>query len=171
MPNVGRQVLWGKSRLTELLKQIYYSASLNLTISEAIGLIVLWLIVLYDQEQGRWPLVAYSVFLILYITILRRTPGCSETIKLYLRMWPNAGIWAGNLLNLFLYVPLGWAGQYWKEESKKIVIAGFALSLFCEVTQYLTGRGWADVNDVVFNTAGTFLGSWIAQKSVQNVLK
>ena len=153
--------------MIELLKQIYYSSSLNLTIPEAVGLIVLWLIAWHNQGQSRWTLVAYSVFLILYITILRRTPGCSETIKLYLRMWPNAGVWAGNLLNLFLYVPLGWTGQQWKTESKKIVIMGFVLSLFCEVTQYFTGRGWADVNDVVFNTAGTFLGRWIAQKSVK----
>lgn len=157
--------------MIELLKQIYYNASLNLTIPETVGLIVLWLIAWHNQRQSRWQLVTYSVFLILYITILRRTPGCSETIKLYLRMWPNAGVWAGNLLNLFLYVPLGWTGQYWKAESKKIVVMGFTLSLFCEVTQYFTGRGWADINDVVFNTAGTFLGSWIAQKSMQNVLK
>lgn len=54
-----------------------------------------------------------------------------------------------------------------ENRKQKIVIMGFVLSLFCEVTQYFTGRGWADVNDVVFNTAGTFLGSWIAQKSVK----
>ena len=35
------------------------------------------------------------------------------------------------------------------------------LSVFCESMQYLSGRGWADVNDVVFNTVGGIVGVWL----------
>ena len=105
----------------------------------------------------------FSVFLILHITLLRRAPGYDETIKLHLRLWPNAGVWAGNLLNLLLFVPFGLTARCWKPEGRKIVIIGVALSLFCETTQYLTGRDWADINDIVFNTAGTAAGVWIAK--------
>lgn len=30
--------------------------------------------------------------------------------------------------------------------------------------QYITGRGWADINDVVFNTLGMAVGIWLARK-------
>ena len=106
----------------------------------------------------------FSVLLILHITLLRRAPGYDETIKIYLRLLPNAGVWAGNLLNLLLFVPFGFTARCWKAESRKIIIIGFTLSLFCETTQYLTGRGWADINDIVFNTVGTAAGVWLAKR-------
>ena len=51
----------------------------------------------------------------------------------------------------------------WKREGKKIVAVGFAVSMFCEVLQYLTGRGMADVNDVLFNVLGALVGVLIAK--------
>ena len=57
-----------------------------------------------------------------------------------MRVW-----WAGDFLNLLLYVPYGETSWQWKREGKKIVAIGFALSMFCEAMQYLTGRGMADV--------------------------
>ena len=38
------------------------------------------------------------------------------------------------------------------------------LSVGCEVLQYFTGRGTADVNDVLFNTLGAVVGVWLAEK-------
>lgn len=52
----------------------------------------------------------------------------------------------------------------WKQEGKKIVAIGFALFVFCEVLQYLTGCGMADVNDVLFNTLGAAVGVWLARR-------
>ena len=39
-----------------------------------------------------------------------------------------------------------------------IVLAGACLSILCEVTQYITKRGCADVNDVLFNILGIIVG-------------
>ena len=48
---------------------------------------------------------------------------------------------------------------------KRIAIAAFMLSVCCEVLQYFTGRGMADVNDVLFNTLGAAVGVWFAEEA------
>ena len=45
-----------------------------------------------------------------------------------------------------------------------VFAVGLALSVSCEVLQYLTGRGMAYVNDVLFNTLGAAVGVWISAK-------
>ena len=60
-------------------------------------------------------------------------------------------------------MPYGIITWQWKREGKKIVAVGFAVSMFCEVLQYLTGRGMADVNDVLFNVLGALVGVLIAE--------
>ena len=150
--------------MRELLHQIHYSTSANLTVGECVILIVLGLLAWFNRKDRQWLPTAYSVFLILYITLLRRAPGYNENIRLHLKLWQNAGVLAGNLLNLILYVPFGWTSQRWKANGKRIVIAAFMLSVCCEVLQYVTGRGMADVNDILFNTLGTAVGIWLAGK-------
>lgn len=146
--------------MRELLSQIHYATSANLSLSELVLLVLLGTIAWHNRKDKRWFPPIYCVFLILYITLLRRAPGYNESVRLHLKLWPNAG----NLLNLILYVPYGATSWQWKREGKKIVAAGFALSVFCEVLQYLTGRGMADVNDVLFNTLGAFTGVCIAKR-------
>lgn len=150
--------------MRELLHQIHYSTSANLTIPEIAILVALGLLAWLNRKEKSWLPTAYSVFLILYITLLRRAPGYNESIRLHLKLWPNAGVWAGDFLNLILYVPLGWTSQRWKPNRKRIVVAAFMLSVFCEVLQYFTGRGMADVNDILFNTLGAAAGVWLAEK-------
>ncbi|MEE1345921.1 MAG: VanZ family protein [Segatella copri] len=119
-----------------------------------------------NRRGKKWFPTTYSVFLIFYITLLRRASGYNENIRLHLKLWSNAGVWAGNLLNLILYVPFGWTGQRWKMNRKRIIAAAFLLSVCCEELQYFTGRGMADVNDVLFNTLGAVVGAWIASKNL-----
>ena len=147
-----------------LIHQIHYATSANLSIMEIVLLLLLAIIAWHKRKEHPSLPPVYCVFLILYITLLRRAPGYNESIRLHLKLLPNAGVWAGNLLNLILYVPYGTTSWQWKREGKKIIVAGFALSVFCEVLQYLTGRGMADVNDVLFNTLGAAVGVWLARK-------
>lgn len=149
----------------KLLHQIHYSTSANLTVPEIVILVVLGLLAWLNRKEKSWLPTAYSVFLILYITLLRRAPGYNENIRLHLKLWPNAGVWAGNLLNLILYVPFGWTSQRWKPNRKRIAVEAFVFSVGCEVLQYFTGRGMADVNDVLFNTLGAAVGIWLAEKA------
>lgn len=150
--------------MRELLHQIHYSTSANLTGPEIAILAALGLLAWLNRKDKHWLPTAYSVFLILYITLLRRAPGYNESIRLHLKLWPNAGVWAGDFLNLILYVPFGWTSQRWKPNQKGIVVVAFLLSVCCEVLQYFTGRGMADVNDVLFNTMGSAAGVWLVEK-------
>ena len=128
--------------MRELLSQIHYATSANLSLLEIILLALLGTIAWNNRKGKQWLPVAYCVFLILYITLLRRASGYNESIRLRLKL-------------------------QWRREGKKIVAVGFALSVFCEVLQYLTGRGMADVNDVLFNTLGTLTGVCIAKRLVK----
>ena len=150
--------------MRELLYQIHYSTSANLTVPEIVILVALGLLAWLNRKEKSGLPTAYSVLLILYITLLRRAPGYNENIRLHLKLWPNAGVWAGNLLNLILYVPFGWTSQRWKPNKKKIVVIAFMLSVCCEALQFATGRGMADVNDILFNTLGAAVGIWLAEK-------
>lgn len=151
--------------MPDIIRQLHRSTSANLTVPEIVILVALGLLAWLNRKEKSWLATAYSVFLILYITLLRRAPGYNENIRLHLKLWPNAGVWAGNLLNLILYFPFGWTSQKWKPNRKRIVIAAFILSVCCEVLQYFTGRGMADVNDVLFNTLGAAVGVWLADKA------
>ena len=128
-------------------------------------LVALGLLAWLNRKDKQWLPVVYSVFLILYITLLRRAPGYNENIRLHLKLWPNAGVWAGNLLNLILYVPFSWTSRRWKPNRKRIVVIAFILSVGCEVLQFATGRGMTDVNDILFNTLGAAVGVWLAEKA------
>lgn len=149
--------------MKEIIHQLHYATSANLSLPEIILLSLLAIVAWHNRKGHPWFPSLYCVFLILYITLLRRAPGYNESIRLRLKLWPNAGVWAGNLLNLILYVPYGMTGWRRKQEGKKAVVAGFAISVFCELMQYLTGRGMADVNDILFNTLGAAVGVWLAR--------
>ena len=111
--------------LQELLHQIHYSTSLNLSGKEIIFLTILGLAAWIAGRKRPRILPGYCIFLILYITLLRRAPGYDESIRWNLRFWPRAGIWAGNLLNILLYIPLGWNGCP-DTETEKLVSASDA---------------------------------------------
>ena len=150
--------------MPEFIHQLRRSTNANLSIGECVILIAFVLLAWLNRKDKQWLPTAYSVFLILYITLLRRAPGYNENIWLHLKLWPDAGVWAGNLLNLALYIPFGWTSQRWKPNRKRIIVAAFMISVCCEVLQYFTGRGMADVNDVLFNALGAAVGIWLAEK-------
>ena len=140
--------------MTGFLQGLREGISGNLSALEAVALLVLAVLAWLTRKQFPILPVVYSVFLVLYITLLRRAPGYDEEIR-----W----LWAGNLLNLALFVPLGWtAAGLAKRRAKGIlfvVLFAFTLSLCCEIAQYLLGRGQADSNDIFFNTLGAAVGA------------
>lgn len=76
--------------------------------------------------------------------------------------------WLGQIFgNIFLFFPLGvflpMIFDFFKK-TKMTVLAGFIVSLFIELTQYITGRGLCELDDVVHNTIGAFAGIIIYKK-------
>lgn len=67
-------------------------------------------------------------------------------------------------LNILLFVPFGFFLSLKKPSLQKklilnVIIKGFLLSLFIEVVQYAFPMGRsADIDDLILNTVGTFLG-------------
>ena len=104
-----------------------------------------------------------GVFLVRYSPLLRGATGDDEEIRWHLALWSGAGRWAGKLLNLALFLPLGWTAAGLAKCRVKgilfVVLFAFALSLCCETAQYLLGRGQADSNDIFFNTLGAAVGA------------
>lgn len=149
--------------MTGFLQGLREGISGNLSALETAALLVLAVLAWLARKQFPMLPAIYSVFLVLYITLLRRAPGYDEEIRWHLAFWSGVGLWAGNLLNLALFVPLGWtAAGLAKCRAKGIlfvVLFAFTLSLCCEIAQYLLGRGQADSNDIFFNTLGAAVGA------------
>ncbi len=149
--------------MTGFLQGLREGISGNLSVLEAAALLVLAVLVWLARKRLPVLPVVYSVFLVLYITLLRRTPGYDEEIRWHLAFWSDAELWAGNLLNLALFLPLGWTTAGLAKHRTRalwlIVVSAFALSLCCETTQYLLGRGQADSSDIFFNTLGVAVGA------------
>lgn len=151
--------------MTDIFTEFHKSASSNITGIELV--FFLCLATLVWKAKRKFPLlpVLYGIFLIVYITLLRRAPGYNENIRIRLQVWNNAGVFIGNLLNVALYMPFGYTLKAYvrKISAIRFVGIGLVLSAACEVVQYFTGRGTADINDVVFNTLGLIFGGLIGR--------
>ena len=115
-------------------------------------------------------LACAAAFIILYATILTRTPGGSEAI-----LTPFASLTAARiqpeiyremLMNVFLFFPLGltlsnalprkWHRWLWIILT---TLVGCALSAGIEYAQYRYALGLAETDDVICNTLGAFIGA------------
>ena len=110
----------------------------------------------------------FLAFIILFITILTRFPSLSHSIRLT-PFWSYAEVFTGQrspsgiLLNIALFIPLGWflATVASDKRKKYILLLTILLSITIELIQYYTGRGTADIDDVISNTLGGIMGALI----------
>lgn len=77
-----------------------------------------------------------------------------------------SAILEGMALNVILYIPMGCLLLLIvrKPNVKVIICAGMMISIFTETMQLITGLGWCDIDDIVMNTFGTWLGCWLSKK-------
>ena len=115
-------------------------------------------------------LACAAAFIILYTTILTRTPGVPAVI-----LTPFAALAAARqqpelyremLMNVFLFFPLGLTLSNalplkWHRWLRIILttFVGCVLSAGIEYVQYRYALGMAEVDDVICNTLGAFIGS------------
>ena len=120
--------------------------------------------------MANYVLFCAAVIAILYATILNRTPGNYELI-----LTPFAALSAARqqpelyraiLMNVFLFFPLGLTlsnslPRKWHRWGRIILttFVGCILSAGIEYTQYRYALGMAEVDDVICNTLGAFIGS------------
>ena len=132
-----------------------------------------------------WAVCMGYIFLLLYATLLSRTPSDVRTYRLEpfaslkgaLEMAEGTGlslkapqVLEGIFLNLCLCVPVGYLlplallrrGKrmcFWQ-----VVCAGAAISAVIELTQFVIGLGMLELDDWLLNTMGTSLGYLLCRK-------
>ena len=140
-----------------------------------LSLLLLWPVLCQRVGERRrvllnTALACAAAFIILYATILTRTPGVPAVI-----LAPFASLTAAlqqpelyreMLMNVFLFFPLGltlsnalprkW--HRWLRIALTTLI-GCAFSAGIEYAQYRYALGMAEVDDVICNTLGVFIGS------------
>ena len=140
-----------------------------------LSLLLLWPVLCQRVGERRrvlfnTVLACAAAFIILYTTILTRTPGVSEAI-----LTPFAALTAAQqqpelyremLMNVFLFFPLGLTlsnalPRKWHRWGRIILttLVGCALSAGIEYAQYRYALGLAETDDVICNTLGASLGA------------
>lgn len=73
----------------------------------------------------------------------------------------GSGLFRNNILNILLFVPLGFLLPFYGNTFKKmhkVVLIGFLTTLIIECAQYVTKMGIFEVDDLFDNTLGVLLG-------------
>ena len=152
-----------------------YALPLHMVIILMLALLIVWAMLSLHKNQKKRTIVnlvlcSITASTILYATILTRTPGDYEAI-----LTPFASLTAARiqpelyremLMNVFLFFPLGLTLSNalplkWHRWLRIILttFVGCALSAGIEYAQYRYALGMAEVDDVICNTLGAFLGA------------
>ena len=69
-----------------------------------------------------------------------------------------------NLLNIFMFLPVGLFLKcgYRNVTYKKVLFAGFMVSSFIELSQFIFRKGLCEVDDLIHNVTGCMVGYAIA---------
>ena len=117
-----------------------------------------------------WPLLLFWVFTILSATFFGRLENGSGGHSLNLKLfWTLQKAWAEHdglywyyiIGNILLFVPFGFLFPLADTRMQNwlaVTFAGAVLSLLIELTQYVTGTGLCELDDLFHNTWGTFIG-------------
>ncbi len=135
----------------------------------------IWAILYRYFDEKKWSLLNAVIFwimavVILYATILNRTPGDHDLILIPFATFTAAQhrpeLYREMLMNVFLFFPLGLTlsnalPQKWHRWVRIAftTLIGCILSTGIEYAQYRFSLGTAEVDDVICNTLGAFIGS------------
>lgn len=128
------------------------------------GCVICLLILLLPKKMSVFLTAAYVVF-ILYETLMFRETGEARTNFVLLsyadRFLTEQAVRVGVINNIWLFAPLG-AGLYRIIQKKWVLLVPFLMSVVIETTQYITGLGIAEFDDVFGNTMGGWIGVLVA---------
>lgn len=107
------------------------------------------------MRKKKAILILY-IFFILWATLLSRQPRSSRLVTSLLWEVKNH-VWVDILINILLFIPLGFLLGI-STNSWKSIVYGFLLSTFIEISQYMFLLGYCQADDVLNNTIGNFVG-------------
>ena len=152
-----------------------YAIPLHMVIFLMLALLIVWAMLSLHKNQKKRTIInlvlcSITALTILYATILTRTPGDYKPILTPFATFTAAlqqpELYREMLMNVFLFFPLGLTlsnalPRKWHRWGKIALttLVGCALSAGIEYTQYRYALGMAEVDDVICNTLGAFIGS------------
>lgn len=152
-----------------------YALPLHMVIILMLALLIVWAMLSLHKNQKKRTIInlvlcSITALTILYATILTRTPGDYKPILTPFATFTAAlqqpELYRAMLMNVFLFFPLGLTlsnalPQKWHRWGRIILttLVGCALSAGIEYAQYRYALGMAEVDDVICNTLGAFIGS------------
>lgn len=123
------------------------------------------------EKPRKLLFIAYVVF-ICYETLMFRETGTSrlnlQPFSYASRFWGDLSVRAGAIHNVWLFVPFG-TGLYLLIRKKWTLAVPLLASLLIETTQYVTGLGIAELDDLIGNTLGGWIGIWMASFALQHL--
>lgn len=132
---------------------------------------ILLLILPYNMSIA---LTILYVFFILYETLMFRESGDARyNLVLFSyadTFFQSRTIRVEVINNVWLFIPFG-IGMYRIYQKKSIFASAFIFSILIETTQYVTGLGVAEFNDVFENTLGGIIGIFIASIIMKQIKK
>lgn len=122
----------------------------------------------HRRRMVIWPLLLFWVFTILSATYFGRLETENGSLRLEL-FWTIKKAWSEHqglywyyiIGNILLFIPLGFLLPLADKQLSKCLfttLVGAGLSLFIEITQYVTRTGLCELDDLLHNTLGTFTG-------------
>lgn len=130
------------------------------------GCAVCLLILILPRRLSIFLTISYVAF-ILYETLMFRESGDARTNFVLFsyagKFLKEQSVRVGVINNIWLFIPLG-TGLYRWFQKKRVLLVPFVMSVAIETTQYITGLGIAEFDDVFGNTMGGWigvLGAWM----------
>lgn len=128
------------------------------------GCVVCLLMIVLPKSLSVVLTIVYVAF-ILYETLMFRESGDARTnfvLFSYARKFlKEQSVRVGVINNIWLFIPLG-TGLYRWFQKKWVLLIPFVMSVAIETTQYITGLGIAEFDDVFGNTMGGCIGILLA---------
>lgn len=128
------------------------------------GCVVCLLMIVLPKGLSVVLTIAYVAF-ILYETLMFRESGDARTNFVLFsyagKFLKEQSVRVGVINNIWLFIPLG-TGMYRWFQKKWVLLIPFVMSVAIETTQYITGLGIAEFDDVFGNTMGGWIGVLVA---------
>ena len=116
-----------------------------------------------EGKAGAAFLLGAYIVMVLELAIIDRVPnahtGYIELSLLHSTRWANMR--AMTIENVLMFIPYGFLCPVLWDLFKKWYITipiGVCLSILIEATQFVTGRGYCQLEDLVMNSVGTIVG-------------
>ena len=135
------------------------------------GCVVCLLILILPRRLSIFLTISYVVF-ILYETLMFRESGDARTNFVLFsyagKFLKEQSVRVGVINNIWLFIPLGTELYRWFQK-RWVLLIPFVMSVAIETTQYITGLGIAEFDDMFGNTMGGWIGvlvawTWLSRK-------